>query len=81
LTRFPIWLALIIFSALSPIIIGFIGAWVTEIITNEPCHEGNCTWMVLPWLAMITLPIGGGILLIYLIIILIDTIRLLNKNK
>ncbi|AHM59326.1 hypothetical protein D770_05295 [Flammeovirgaceae bacterium 311] len=80
-TRFPIWLALILLFGLSPMIIGFFGAWVTELITGESCHEGNCTWMVLPWFTIITLPVGGGILLVYLVIIVIDTIRLLKKGN
>lgn len=81
LTRFPVWLAIIVFCALSPAIIGLVGGWLTEISTGEPCHEGNCTWMVLPWLTVITLPVGGIILIAYLVIILIDSIKLFNENK
>ncbi|AHM59297.1 hypothetical protein D770_05150 [Flammeovirgaceae bacterium 311] len=79
-TRFPIWLSLILLFLLSPVLIGFIGAWITELITSEPCHEGNCIWMVLPWLTIITLPVGGIILLIYVVIILLDTVKLMTKT-
>lgn len=82
LTRFSLWLGVIIFLALSPFIIGFIGAYLSELITNEPCHEGNCFWGVIPWLGIfITLPIGGIGLIIYLVIIIIDSIKLMRNGK
>lgn len=81
LTRFPLFLLFIIFIGLSPFIIGFTGAYLTELFTGEPCHEGNCFWMVLPWFGIfITLPLGGILLLVYFIIILIDTIKLMMQN-
>jgi xanthine/uracil permease len=80
LTRFPLWFALIVIFGLSPLLIGVFGGWITELSTGEPCHEGNCGWMVLPWLTLFTLPIGGVILLVYMIIILIDTIGLLKEK-
>lgn len=77
LTRFPLWLGVIIFLALSPFIIGFIGSYLTEFITNKDCHEGNCFWGVIPWIGVfITLPLGALTLLVFLIIILIDCIKL-----
>ncbi len=82
LTRFPLWLSIIIFLALSPFIIGFIGAYLSELITNEPCHEGNCFWGVIPWLGIfITLPIGAIVLIIYIIIIIIDSFKLMKSEK
>ncbi len=82
LTRFPLWLSVIIFLAFFPFIIGFIGAYLSELITNEPCHEGNCFWGVISWLGIfITLPIGGIGLIIYLIIIIIDSIKLMKNGK
>ena len=82
LTRFPLWLIIISFLALSPFIIGFFGAYLSELITNKPCHEGNCFWGVIPWFGIfITLPIGGIALLIYLIIIVIDFFKLIKKEK
>jgi len=81
LTRLPLWLIFIVFIGLSPIIIGLLGAWVTEIITRQPCHEGNCVWMALPWMIMLSIPIAGFGLIIFLIIILIDSISLTKKKN
>jgi xanthine/uracil permease len=80
LTRFPIWFALIVLFGLFPLLIGVVGGWITELSTGEPCHEGNCGWMVLPWLTLFTLPIGGVLLFVYMIIILIDIIGLLKEE-
>ena len=80
LTRLTLWLIVIVFIGLSPILIGFLGAWITELSTGEPCHEGNCNWMVLPWMGMITIPISGLGLLLFLIIILIDSISLKKQQ-
>jgi hypothetical protein len=82
LTRFPLWLSGIIFLALSPFIIGYIGAYFSELITNEPCHEGSCFWAVIPWLGIfVTLPIGAIVILIFLIIIIIDSFKLIKSKK
>ncbi len=75
-TRLIPWLLVIVFLAISPILIGVLGAWITELNTGETCHEGNCSWMVLPWFGMITIPIGGIILIIYIIIVIIDAVKL-----
>ncbi|MEL6864804.1 MAG: hypothetical protein AAFP19_10305 [Bacteroidota bacterium] len=76
-TRFPLWLLVIVVLSLSPFIIGFTGAYFTELITGEPCHEGNCSWGAIPWLGIFfTLPLGAVILAIYLIIVVIDAINL-----
>ncbi|MCX2745454.1 hypothetical protein OO013_16360 [Mangrovivirga sp. M17] len=80
LTRLPLWLALVIFIGLSPFIIGFIGAWITEATTNQPCHEGNCEWMVIPWFGFISLPLGAFGLLVLFIISVSDSIALYSKN-
>ncbi len=80
-TRLVPWLLVIIFLAFSPLIIGIIGAWFTELSTGVSCHEGNCAWMVLPWLSIITIPIGGIILLIYIIIVVIDAVELNQKEQ
>ena len=64
LTRFPSWLLAKFLVALSPFIIGFTGAFFSELIYNETCHEGNCFWMVIPGLGIITIPIGTILLII-----------------
>ena len=81
LTRAPVGLALSLFIGLSPWIIGVLGSWFTERLTGEPCHEGNCGWMVLPWFTFLTLPIGGVLMGVYLLSIFSDTVKLLNANK
>lgn len=80
LTRFPLWLLVIAFLSFSPLIIGLIGAWYSEWSTGQPCNESNCSWMVLPWLTLISMPLGGLILLAYLIIVLMDSIDLYRKK-
>ncbi len=81
LTRLPLWFIFIVLIGLSPILIGLLGAWITELTTGLPCHEGNCIWMALPWMAMLTVPIGGIGLIIFLIVIFIDTISLINRKN
>lgn len=73
--KIPFILLGILFIAFSPLIVGLIGAWVTEIMTQEPCHEGNCTWGALPWLMLISIPFAGGLLVIFLILLVIDLIN------
>ncbi len=80
LTRFPLWLVLIVVFTLSPVIVSSLGAWISELITGEPCHEGNCAWAMMLWFVMVTFPLGGLILLIYLIIVLTDAIKLFRRK-
>ena len=75
-TRLPIGLLSIIFLALAPIIIGLIGSWITEYTTGKPCHEGNCGWMALPWLSLVTLPAGALGLIGFIVIVVIDSTKL-----
>lgn len=80
LTRLPIWLVIIVLIGFSPTIIGLLGAWITKLKTGQPCHGGGCEWLTLSWLTIITLPIAGLLLLVFLIIILIDSLNL-SKSK
>lgn len=80
LTRLPLWLAIIVLIGFSPTLIGVFGAWVFKLKTGQPCHVGGCEWLTLSWLTIITLPIAGLLLLIFLIIVLIDSINL-SKSK
>ena len=77
-TRLPLGLLILIFIALSPIIIGMIGATFIEWSTGNPCHEGNCVWGALGWFAFITIPFGGLLFLIFIVIIVRDA-YLLNR--
>jgi hypothetical protein len=81
LTRVPLAVCSIIMLGLSPIGIGIFGAWITEQQTGQPCHEGNCGWMVLPWLGLLTIPTAGVALLLFGFILLRDSITLLNDKS
>lgn len=81
LTRFPIGLAIILFFSLSPFLIGLAGSWLSELMNGEPCHEANCGWAVLPWLTLLTLPAGAAILFAYLVIVILDTIKLTRQSS
>ena len=78
-TRFPLWLLLIVFIGFSPLIIGLIGEGLTELFTGKSCNESNCFWGALPWLMFYTVPIGLISFFIFLIIIVVDSISLLQK--
>lgn len=80
LTRVPLFTFIIMFIGLAPVIIGLTGAWITELTTGKSCHEGNCGWMVMPWLGMFTIPIGLLLFIVFFIIVFVDTVAL-NKNK
>ncbi len=77
--RVPILLLLIGVFAISPILIGMIGAWITEFMTGQSCHEGNCFWGAFGWLFMFTFPIAGVVLMAFFIIVIIDIIKLFQK--
>jgi peptidoglycan biosynthesis protein MviN/MurJ (putative lipid II flippase) len=79
--RFPIGAVLVILAALSPMIIAMIGAWFTEMITGTPCHEGNCIWMVLPWLCLLTIPGGFVFLIVYLVMGFTEYARIRKREK
>lgn len=78
-TRFPLGLLFIFLFSFSPVLIGLIGAWITEYTSGEPCHEGNCGWMVLPWLGMFTLPAGAILFIAFMILVFIDGLQLIKK--
>jgi ABC-type multidrug transport system fused ATPase/permease subunit len=81
LTRFPLWLILIVLFAIFPALVGLLGSWIVETSTGEPCHEGNCIWMVIPWLSLITVPAGGIALIVYLVIVIMDSIQLMKAKS
>ncbi len=62
--------------AFSPLVIAFAGAWLTKLFTGQDClNEGNCFWMVLPWLCLMTLPVG----LLLMLILIIKYIKAVKK--
>tara|TARA_B100000767_G_C19465078_1_gene409650 strand:- start:321 stop:599 length:279 start_codon:yes stop_codon:yes gene_type:complete len=79
--KLPIGIILIIIMGLSPFIIGYIGGTITEFITNESCNESNCFWGVIPWFLFITIPLGILSFIFFIIIALIDFIRLKKNNS
>lgn len=76
LTRFPLGLVAILILSISPILISMIGANISEAITGEPCHEGNCFWGGIGWLFLITIPVGFIVLVIFLIKCVVDFARM-----
>ena len=58
---------MILLLTISPLLIGFLGAEIHELLTGKTCHEGNCFWMVLPWFMFISIPAGLLLLLAFLI--------------
>lgn len=75
-SRIPLGLLIILFIALGPIIIGMIGASISEFYTGEACHEGNCFWGALGWFAFVTIPFAGFVFFIFLVIVIIDMYKL-----
>lgn len=80
LTRFSLWLFLIVILGISPLLIGLTGAYISECLTGEPCHEANCVWMTIPWLTFTSVPISVFVLVIYLLIVGIDIFKLSKKH-
>jgi len=77
-TRIPLGIVCLILFSLSPAIIGFGGAWITQLLTTHTVNEGNSAWLGFPWLTLFTIPIGFILLIMYLIIIIMDIVKL-NK--
>lgn len=77
--RVPIILFLILLFAISPILISIIGAQITEAMTNQPCHEGNCFWGGFGWLFLLTMPAAGLLFVVFLIVVIIDASKLPKK--
>ncbi len=78
--KIPLGIVLICLLGFSPLLIGAAGAWVTELITNEPCHEGNCFWGAFPWLLLTTIPVAAVLLVVFVFFVIVDTIRLFLKK-
>ena len=78
--KFPIGIILIFIIAVSPFIIGYIGATITNLITNESCNESNCFWGVIPWFLFITIPLGILLFIFFILITIIDFIKLKKNN-
>lgn len=78
--RILIGLPAIGFLAFSPIIISVIGANISESITGEPCHEGNCFWGAFGWLFLLSMPVAFLLFIVFVLIVAVD-LRNLNQPK
>ena len=74
--RIFLGLALLVFLAISPVLIGISGAYLTEWLTGESCHEGNCVWGALGWLAFFTIPLSGVLFLVFALVVFLDIRKL-----
>lgn len=79
--KLPVGILLIILAGLSPILIAMIGSTITEYITGAPCHEGNCAWMALPWLALLSIPASFVGMIIYIVLIFTELSKLKKQSK
>lgn len=79
--RIPLIIIMLLVLAISPILISMAGAWLTELITNEPCHEGNCIWVAFGWLFLVSVPTAILFAIIFLVIIVIDLVKLFRTES
>lgn len=73
--------AIIIVVALLPVIVGFGGMYLQEIITGRRAHEGNSFFGAIPWLSLITFPLCFGLLIIWTILIIKTNIAYHKAKK
>ena len=71
----------ILIVAMIPVIVGFGGMYLQEIITGRRAHEGNGIFGAVPWLALITFPLGLGFLVFWTIILVKSNLAFLKKRK
>lgn len=79
LIRFPIGAAIAAFIGFLPFIVGFGGGKLKGLISGIPCTNDTCPWMVVSYVTIITLPVGGVLLGIWLIIAFIDGLQFVKK--
>lgn len=65
--------------AILPVLAGFAGMFVEETITGRRAHEGNSIFGALPWLALITIPAGFVLLIVWTIIVIKSNIAFYRK--
>lgn len=79
--KIPLGFVLIIVFSISPILISIVGSWLTELITKQPCNESNCFWGAFGWLFLFTIPAAGVLFVIFLILAVIDIVKLSKAGK
>lgn len=67
--------------AILPVLAGFTGMFVEETITGGRAHEGKSIFGAIPWLAMITIPAGFVLLIVWTIIIIKSNIVFYSKQN
>jgi len=80
-TRIPLGLLIIGFIAICPIIISILGSWISELVTKEPCHEGNCSWATIGWFFFFTFPLAGFLFFVFLIIVIVDVVKMTTTGR
>lgn len=78
-TRIPLGLLCIAAFSISPILLGMLGATLSEWTTGQPCHEGNCAWGAIGWLFFLTMPIAGILLVVFMVVVAVDTIKWIRR--
>ncbi|MFT3794140.1 hypothetical protein [Flavobacterium sp.] len=76
LIKLPLGIVIIALFGISPILVSMVMSRITEFLTNEPCHEGNCIWGGLGWLFLLTIPLAVIFFFLFLIICLVDILKL-----
>lgn len=77
----PLVLFIIIIGAL-PIIIGYGGAFFSELFTGKPCsNEANCKWYGFLWYVMASVPVAFILIAVLALVVLIDFILYKRKTN
>jgi len=74
--KLPLGILIIILIGLSPIIVALIGSTLSEFISGTPCNEGNCAWMALIWLALLSIPASFVGIIVYIVLIVNELSRM-----
>jgi hypothetical protein len=66
--KVPIITILCFIIGFFPFGIAFLGMRLTKVFTGQEClNEGDCGWVAVPFLCMITIPIAAFLFLIFMI--------------
>lgn len=78
--RVPLGLLICVLLGVFPIIIAYVGGWITKVFTGQEClNEGSCFWAVIPWLCLLTLPCAFGLCIVVLIKSFRDILKLIKE--
>ena len=68
----PLGILAILVYSVSPLLVGFTGGYITQLLTGKECNEANSIWGAIPWYMFVTIPTGAGLLSLFIIIAIID---------